>query len=99
VVEAPAAAPNVWTGRWKQGLSLIGEWDGQYILLPHTKVQEWMGYSGPCRKRDGGLLSLTWSRSCMPAWQLAGFQPQSRSCMPAWKLGRFKPRSRSGMPV
>jgi len=75
VVEAPAAAPDVWTGRWMGGLSLIGEWNGQFILLPHTEVQEWMGYSWPCRKRNRGLLSLTWSRSCMPAWQLARFQP------------------------
>jgi hypothetical protein len=63
-------APNVWTGGWLQVLSLIGEWNGQFILLPHKNVQEWMGHSWPCRKKERGLLSLTWSRSCMPAWQL-----------------------------
>ena len=50
------------------GLSLIGEWNGQLILLPHTKVQDWMGYSQPSCKRDGELLSLTWLRSVVPAW-------------------------------
>ena len=67
--------PNVWTGGWLRGLSPMGEWYGQLIHLPHTKVQEWMGYSWPCCKRDGGSLSLTWSRLFMPVWQLAIFQP------------------------
>jgi hypothetical protein len=39
------AVPNVWRGGWLGGLSLIGEWNAQLILLPHTKVQEWVGYS------------------------------------------------------
>ena len=67
-VTVPAAVPNIWTGGRLQGLSLIGEWNGQLILLSHTKVQKWMGYSQPRCRRDGGLLSLTWSRSVMPAW-------------------------------
>jgi len=69
------AAPNVLIGRWLWGLSLIGEWNGQMILLAHTKVQEWMGYYRLCCNRDEGFLSLNWSRSFMPAWGLATFQP------------------------
>ena len=43
------AVPNVWMGGWMPGLSLIRQWKGQFIFFPHTKVQEWMGYSWPCR--------------------------------------------------
>ena len=64
---ALSAAPNAWTGGWLRGPSLIEEWIGQLILLPHTKVQEWMGYSQPCCKKDGEFLSLTSSRSFVPA--------------------------------
>ena len=33
-------------------LSPMGEWYEQLTHLPHTKVQEWMGYSRPSYKRD-----------------------------------------------
>ena len=75
---APAAVPNIWTGGWLQGLSLIGEWNGQLILLSHTKVQEWMRYSQPCCKRDGGLLFLMWSRchACLVTGYVPGIRRQ-----------------------
>jgi len=52
---------------WLQGFSPIGKWNGQLIHLPHTKIQELMAYSRPCCKRDGRLLSLTWSGFFVPA--------------------------------
>ena len=53
------AIPIVWTGRWLRRLSLIDGWSGQLILLPHTKVQVWMGYFLLFCKRDGRSLFLT----------------------------------------
>ena len=57
VTEEMAAACSDW--RWPRGLSPIGEWNEQLILLPHTKVQKWMPYCPACCNRDGELLSLS----------------------------------------
>ena len=40
------------------------------------KIQEWLGYSQLFCKRDRGFESHTWSKSFMPAWQMATFQPR-----------------------
>jgi hypothetical protein len=41
----------------------------------HIKVQEWMAYSRDCCRRDGKLLSLTFSGCTVLACLLAMFQP------------------------
>jgi len=50
------------------------EWQLAARVVTYRSV-EWMAYSQPCCKRDGGLLSLTWPGFFVPAWILAVFQP------------------------
>jgi len=49
------------------------DWQLAARVVTYRSV-EWMAYSRPCCKRDGGLLSLTWSGFFVPAWILAMFQ-------------------------
>ena len=42
-----SAMPDKTIGGWLQNLSPMGEWNGELILLPHIKVQEWTKYSWP----------------------------------------------------
>jgi hypothetical protein len=42
VLPAPACRTNCLD--WQVAARIVEEWSGQLILLPHTKVQEWMGF-------------------------------------------------------
>ena len=54
VVEAPATAPNVWTGRWMRGLSLIGDWNGQFNSFTPYKSPG-MGGIFPALQEEGQM--------------------------------------------
>jgi hypothetical protein len=62
--EAIAAATNVWTGGWLQGLLLTGEWYGRLTHWLHTKVQVWLRHSCLCCKRDGSPYPLSGQDFC-----------------------------------
>jgi len=65
--EALPAAPNVWTGGWLRGLSLMGKCYGRLIRLPHTKVLVWRDIFGSATRRAEGSYPLHGQDfSCLP---------------------------------
>jgi hypothetical protein len=87
-VTAPAAAavPNIWTGGWLQGLSLIGEWNGQLVFFPNKSPgMEWIF---PALLQEEQRIALPYVVKIFHAYLATGYVPAIRHQVNIVFIGR-----------
>ena len=80
-VAASATACSTKHLEWRVGARVVTysrmEWAIDSFAPYKSPGTDGIFLTQPCCKSEEGLLSLTWSRSFVPAWWMATFQPYS----------------------